>query len=211
MSRIPSGCKDAPQLWEPINKEEKSIDADSREVLHGVPGSLVKLALNPYYTRLSRNASSVVENKKTKLYFCLWLDPIVYASSLCRSTKKLASRAGHYFVMFIASRYGSIRHQEVWFVSKVLCYFTYLLCGITKFLAIVKDFMNKPGNSMDESGVPIAGKNIDNDRYEVFDVEGILYNVGLVNYKDNNESIYKVLSGHMLYLAKSLTKGHLAN
>ena len=47
MSRIPSSCKDAPQLWEPVNKEEKRIDADSREVLHGVPGSQVQLALNP--------------------------------------------------------------------------------------------------------------------------------------------------------------------
>ena len=71
--------------------------------------------------------------------------------------------------------------------------------------------MNKPGDSMDEFGAPIAGKYIDNDRYAVFDVEDIFYNVGLVNNKDNKESIYKALSGHMLYLAKSLTKGHLAN
>ncbi|KAG2200985.1 hypothetical protein INT46_003281 [Mucor plumbeus] len=35
----PSGCKDAPQLWEPTNKEEEYIDADNREVFHGVSGS----------------------------------------------------------------------------------------------------------------------------------------------------------------------------
>ena len=39
MSRISLGCKDAPQLWEPVNKEEECIDDDNREVLHGVPGS----------------------------------------------------------------------------------------------------------------------------------------------------------------------------
>jgi hypothetical protein len=152
MSRIPSGCKDAPQLWEPINKEEKSIDADSREVLHGVPGSQVQLALNPYYTRLSRNAISVVENRKIKPYFCLWLNSIVYSLPLYRSRKNLTSRAGHY-VTFIASKYESIRHQEVWFVLEVLlCYFAYLHCGITKFLVIGKLFMNKPGDSIDEFG-----------------------------------------------------------
>jgi hypothetical protein len=37
--------------------------------------------------------------------------------------------------------------------------------------------MNKPGDSMDEFGVPIVGKYIDGDRYAVFDVEDILYNV----------------------------------
>ena len=53
--------------------------------------------------------------------------------------------------------------------------------------------MNKPGDSMDEFGVPIVGKYIDGDRYAVFDVEDILYNLGLVNYKDNNEGVYKVI------------------
>jgi hypothetical protein len=32
MSRIPSGCKDDPQLWEPVNKEDKRITAVNREV-----------------------------------------------------------------------------------------------------------------------------------------------------------------------------------
>ena len=53
--------------------------------------------------------------------------------------------------------------------------------------------MNKPGDFMDEFGVRIVGKYIDGDRYAVFDVEDILYNLGLVNCKDNNESIYKVI------------------
>jgi hypothetical protein len=65
--------------------------------------------------------------------------------------------------MFIASRYGSIRHQEVWFFSEILCYFTHLHCGITKFLAIEKLFMNKPGDSMDEFGVPIVERYINGD------------------------------------------------
>jgi hypothetical protein len=134
----------------------------------------------------------VIKNRKIKLYFCLWLDSIVYASSLYRSRKNLTSRAGHY-VMFIASRYGSIRYQEVWFVSEVLCYFTHLHCVITKFLAIEKVFMNKPGNSMNKFAVPIVGRYIDGDQDAVFDVEDILYNVGLVNYKDDNESIDKVI------------------
>jgi hypothetical protein len=60
--------------------------------------------------------------------------------------------------MFIASRYGSIRPQEVWFVSEILYCFTHLHCGIIKFLAIEKLFMNKPGNSTDEFGVPIVGR-----------------------------------------------------
>ena len=80
-------------------------------------------------------ANNVVENRKIKLYFCLWLDFIVYSSPLYISWKTLTSRAGHY-VMFIASRYGSIRNQEVWFVSEILCYLAHLHCGITKFLAI---------------------------------------------------------------------------
>jgi hypothetical protein len=84
MSRIPSGCKDAPQLWELVNKEEEYVDADNREVLHGVSGSQVELALKSYYTRLFRNASSVVETRKIKPYFCLWLDSIVYSLSLNR-------------------------------------------------------------------------------------------------------------------------------
>jgi hypothetical protein len=95
--------------------------------------------------------------------------------------------------MFIASTYGSRRHQEVWFVLEVLCYFAHLHCGITKFLAIGKLFMNKPGNFMDEFGVPIVGRYINGGRYAAFDVEDVLYNVSLVNYKDNNESIYKVI------------------
>ena len=126
MSRIPSGCKDTPQLWEPVNKEEECIDADNREVLHGVPWSQEELALKPYYTRLPINTSNVVKNRKIKLYFCLWLDSIVYVLSLYRSRKNLTSRTGHY-VMFIARTYGSIRHQDVWFVSEALCYFTFHL------------------------------------------------------------------------------------
>jgi hypothetical protein len=103
--------------------------------------------------------------------------------------------------MFIASKYGSIRHQDVWFVSEDLCYFTYLHCGIiTKFLAIGKLFISKPGNSMDEFGDPIFGRYIDGDWYAVFDVEeDILYNVGLVNYKDNNEYIYKVIWPYVVF------------
>lgn len=78
MSRIPSDCKDAPQLlWEPVNKEEECIDADIPEVLHGVHGNQVELTLESSFTRLFRNASNVVENRKIKLYFCLWLDSIV--------------------------------------------------------------------------------------------------------------------------------------
>ena len=128
----PSGCKDAPQLWEPTNKEEECIDADNREVFHGVPGSQVELALKSYYTRLPNNVSNVIENRKIRLYFRLWLDSTVYSSSLYKSRKNLTSRAGHY-VMFIASRYGSIRHQDVWFVSEVLCYyFTHLHCSCSK-------------------------------------------------------------------------------
>ena len=65
--------------------------------------------------------------------------------------------------------------------------------GVTKFLAIGKLFMNKPCDFMDEFGVPIVGRYIDGDRYAVFDVEDILYNMGLVTCKDNNESIYKVV------------------
>ena len=174
------------------NKKEECIDADNREVLHGVPRSQVELALKSYYTRLPNNVSNVIENRKIRLYFRLRLDPIVYSSSLYRSRKNLTSRAGHY-VMFIASRYGSIRHQEVWFVSEVLCYFTHLHCGITKSLATGKVFINKPDNSMHKFAVPIAGMYIDGDQDAVFDVEDILYNVGLVNYKDNNERINKVV------------------
>ena len=72
MPRIPSDCKDAPQLlWEPVNKEEECIDPDNREALHGVPEYQVELALKSSLTRLFRNASNVVENRKIKLYFCL--------------------------------------------------------------------------------------------------------------------------------------------
>ena len=53
--------------------------------------------------------------------------------------------------------------------------------------------MNKFGDFMDKFRVPIVGRYIDGDRYAVFDVEDILYNLGLVNCKDNNESIYKVI------------------
>ena len=94
--------------------------------------------------------------------------------------------------MFSSSRYGSIRHQEVWFVSKILYYFTHLHCGINKLLAIEELFMNKSGNSMDEFGAPIVRRYINGDWYAAFDVEDILYNVGLINYKDNNECIYIV-------------------
>ena len=188
----PSGCKGAPQLWEPVKKEEEYIGSDNRGICHGVPGSQVESALKSYYSRLPNNVSNVIENRKIRLYFRLWLDSTVYSSSLYRSRRNLTSRAGHY-VMFIASRYGSVRHQDVWFVSEVLCYFTHLHCGVTRFLAIGKLFMNKPGDSMDEFGVPVVGSYKDGDRYAVFDVEDILYNVGLVNYKDNNEGTYKVI------------------
>jgi hypothetical protein len=83
-SRIPSNCKDAPQLWGSVNKEEKCIDADNREVLHGVPGNQVELSLKSSFTRLFRNTGNVVENRKIKFYFCLWLDSIVYFSLLYR-------------------------------------------------------------------------------------------------------------------------------
>jgi hypothetical protein len=53
--------------------------------------------------------------------------------------------------------------------------------------------MNKPRDSIDKFGVPIVGRYIDGDLYAVFDVEDTLYNLGLVNCKDNNESIYKVI------------------
>ena len=152
----------------------------------------MELVLKSYFTRLSRNTSNGVEKRKIKLYFSLWLGSIAYFSSLYRSKKNLTSRAGQY-VMFIASRYESIRHQKVWFVSEVLCYFTHLHCGITRLLAIGKLFMNKPGDSMGEFRVPIVEWYIDGDRYAVFDVEDILYNVGLINYKDNNEGIYKII------------------
>jgi hypothetical protein len=48
MSRIPSGCEDAPQLWEPVNNEEECIDNNNNEALHSVPGSQVELALKSY-------------------------------------------------------------------------------------------------------------------------------------------------------------------
>ena len=95
--------------------------------------------------------------------------------------------------MLIASRYESIWYQEVWFVSEVLYYFTHLHCGVTKFLTIGKLFINKPGNSIDKFGVSIVGRYIDGNRYAAFEVEDILYKVGLINYKDNNESIYKII------------------
>ena len=53
--------------------------------------------------------------------------------------------------------------------------------------------MNNPGDSMDEFGDPIVGRYIDGNRYVAFDVENILYSLGLINYKDNNESTYKVI------------------
>ena len=104
----------------------------------------------------------------------------------------MTPRAGHY-VMLIARRYGSIWYQEVWFVSEALCYFTNLHYGITKFSVIGKLLMNNPGDFMNKFGVPIVGRYIDGDRYAIFDVEDIFHNVRLCNYKDNNESIYKVI------------------
>ena len=84
MSRILSSCKDALQLWESVNKEHEPIDSDKREVLHGIPGSQVELALMSYFTKLFRNASNVVENRKIKQYFCLWLNFVAYSSLLYR-------------------------------------------------------------------------------------------------------------------------------
>ena len=52
---------------------------------------------------------------------------------------------------------------------------------------------------MDEFGDPIVGRYIDGDWYTVFDVEDMLYNVGLVNYKDNNEGIYKVIWPYVVF------------
>ena len=40
------------------------------------------------------------------------------------------------------------------------------------------------------------------DRYAAFDVEDILYNVGLINYKDNNEGIYKVIWPYAVFEEK---------
>jgi hypothetical protein len=59
--------------------------------------------------------------------------------------------------------------------------------------------MNKPGDFMDEFGVPIVGWYIDGDCYAVLNVEYILYNVGLVNYKDSNEGIYKVIWPYAIF------------
>ena len=59
--------------------------------------------------------------------------------------------------------------------------------------------MNKPRDSMDEFGVPNVGRYIDGDRYAVFDVEDTLYNLGLVNCKDNKESIYKVICPYAVF------------
>jgi hypothetical protein len=53
--------------------------------------------------------------------------------------------------------------------------------------------MNKPGNSMDKFRVSIVGRYKDGNWYAVFDVEDILYSLGLVNYKDNNDRIYKII------------------
>ena len=85
--------------------------------------------------------------------------------------------------------------------------FTHLHCGITKFLAIGKLFINKPGDSMDEFEVAIVGRRryISGDWYAAFDVEAILYNVGLVNYKNNNEGSYKVIWPYVV-LDKRLVK-----
>jgi hypothetical protein len=74
--------------------------------------------------------------------------------------------------------------------------------GVTKFLAIGKLFMNKPRGFMDKFGVPIVERYIDDDRYAVFDVKDILYNLGLVNCKDNNESIYKVIWPYAVFREK---------
>ena len=85
----------------------------------------------------------------------------------------------------------------VYFGNSML--FHSLHCGIIKFLTIGKLFMNNSENFMDEFGVPIVGKYIDCDWYAVFDVEDILYNVGLVNYKNNNEGIYKVICPYAVF------------
>jgi hypothetical protein len=84
MSRILSSRKDALQLWESVNKEEEPIDFDNCEVLNGIPGSQVELVLMSRFTKLFRNASNVVENRKIKLYFCLWLNFVAYSSLLYR-------------------------------------------------------------------------------------------------------------------------------
>ena len=67
--------------------------------------------------------------------------------------------------------------------------------------------MNKPGDFMDKFGVPIVGRYINGGRYAAFDVKDVLYNVSLVNHKDNNESISKVIwpyavLGEMLHKRK---------
>jgi hypothetical protein len=59
--------------------------------------------------------------------------------------------------------------------------------------------MNKPGNSMDKFGVSSIGSYMDGDRYAVFDVEDTIYNMGLINYKDNNEGIYKVIWPYVVF------------
>ena len=53
---------------------------------------------------------------------------------------------------------------------------------------------------MDEFRIPSVGRYIiDGDRYAVFDVENTLYNMSLINYKDNNEGIYKVIWPYVVF------------
>ena len=59
--------------------------------------------------------------------------------------------------------------------------------------------MNIPKNFMNKFGVPIVGRYIHGDRYTVFDVKDILYNVRLCNYEDNNEGIYKVICPYAVF------------
>jgi hypothetical protein len=42
--------------------------------------------------------------------------------------------------------------------------------------------MNKPRDSMDEFGVPTVGRYIGGDRYAVFDVEYIIYNIYFITW-----------------------------
>ena len=67
----PSGCKGAPQLWEPVKEEEEYIGSDNCEICHGVPVSQVESTLESYYSRLPNNVSNVIENRKIRLHFRL--------------------------------------------------------------------------------------------------------------------------------------------
>ena len=74
--------------------------------------------------------------------------------------------------------------------------------GVTKFLAIGKLSMKKPRDFMYEYGVPIVGRYMDGHRYAVFDVEDILYNLRLLNCKDNNVGIYKIIWSYAVFNEK---------